>query len=309
MSAINGLIRTLLFGNYFYGICVIALSVEAALQQHFPLTTPAYYIFIFVSTVLYYTHAYIAEPAVTTLTADPVNQRTRWYTKNRRLINYSQQLFTLVFFASGLYLLIVNWSHILHTGLWQWTLILIFPLVAGLYYGTVAPHTATNNLRNKGWLKPFVIGFVWAGAVTIYPVLFSSIERGAAFAPDIISILLFIKNFMYITMLCIMFDIKDYAADHNHHLKTFVVRLGLRKTIFYILIPLSITGLGTFILYAVLRDFPLLRIFINTIPFVLLIIVAYSMHRRKSILYYLAIIDGLMLAKAVCGIIGITLIK
>jgi hypothetical protein len=33
------------------------------------------------------------------------------------------------------------------------------------------------------------------------------------------------------------------------------------------------------------------------------------MHRRKSILYYLAIIDGLMLAKAVCGIIGISLIK
>lgn len=114
---------------------------------------------------------------------------------------------------------------------------------------------------------------------------------------------------MYITMLCIMFDIKDYAADHNHHLKTFVVRLGLRKTIFYILIPLTIIGLGTFIVYAVLRDFPVLRILINTIPFILLIIVAYSMHRRKSILYYLAIIDGLMLAKAICGIIGMTLIK
>ncbi len=114
---------------------------------------------------------------------------------------------------------------------------------------------------------------------------------------------------MYITMLCIMFDIKDYAADHNHQLKTFVVRYGLRKTIFYILIPLTLVGLGTFLMYALLRNFPLLRILINTIPFILLIIVAYSMHRRKSILYYLAIIDGLMLAKAVCGIIGISLIK
>ena len=106
-----------------------------------------------------------------------------------------------------------------------------------------------------------------------------------------------------------MFDIKDFGADHNHQLKTFVVRVGLRKTIFYILIPLSITGLGTFILYALFLNFPLLRILINMIPFVLLIIVAYSLHRRKSILYYLAIIDGLMLAKAICGIIGITLIK
>ena len=106
-----------------------------------------------------------------------------------------------------------------------------------------------------------------------------------------------------------MFDIKDFAADHNHHLKTFVVTWGLRKTIFYILIPLSIIGLGSFIFYAVSYDFPKFRVLINTIPFVLLIIVAYSLHRRKSILYYLAIIDGLMLVKAVCGILGIIFIK
>ena len=88
-----------------------------------------------------------------------------------------------------------------------------------------------------------------------------------------------------------------------------MVRYGLRKTIFYILIPLTLVGLGTFLSYALLMDFPPLRILVNTVPFILLIIVAYSMHRRKSILYYLAIIDGLMLVKAVCGIIGITLIK
>jgi hypothetical protein len=41
-----------------------------------------------------------------------------------------------------------------------------------------------------------------------------------------------------------MFDIKDYAADHNHQLKTFVVRYGLRKTIFYILIPLTLVSAG-----------------------------------------------------------------
>jgi 4-hydroxybenzoate polyprenyltransferase len=112
---------------------------------------------------------------------------------------------------------------------------------------------------------------------------------------------------MYITMLCIMFDIKDYAADHNSQLKTFVVTYGLRKTIFFIIIPLSAVGLGTFVTYAFLRDFSWERILINIAPFILLIIVAYSMQRRKSILYYLAIIDGLMLVKAICGIIGITL--
>ena len=114
---------------------------------------------------------------------------------------------------------------------------------------------------------------------------------------------------MFVTVLCIMFDIKDYAADHNQQLKTFVVRVGLRKTIFFIIIPLSCIGLITFELYAITHHFPVLRTVINTIPFILLLIVAYSLHRRKSILYYLAVIDGLLLVKSICGIIGTLIIK
>lgn len=300
----NGLTRSLLFGNYFYGICAIALSIEASLQQGSSLNSRTYYLLVFVATVLYYTHAYIAEPD-----SEPGNQRSAWYHTHRQFVKYTQLIFTVVLLITGMDLLGANWSHLKYTSLLLWVMAGLFPLVAALYYGSLTPGRATNSLRKQGWLKPFFIGFVWAGAVTIYPVLFYSIEEGIPYIPGLVSILLFVKNFMFITMLCIMFDIKDYAADHNLHLKTFVVSLGLRKTIFYIIIPLSIIGLGTFIVYAVLRDFPFLRIVINTIPFILLIIVAYSLHRRKSILYYLAIIDGLMLAKAICGIIGITLIK
>jgi 4-hydroxybenzoate polyprenyltransferase len=302
---LNGLTRSLLFGNYFYGLCTVALSIEAILQQQYPLNSVVYYVFVFSATVLYYTHAYIAEPA----SIDPTNMRSRWYRSNRRFVRFSQVAMTLTVISTGAVLLIPNWSNILHMSWLQWAVGGIFPAVAVLYYGSLTPGSSSHNLRNQGWIKPFVIGFVWAGPVTLYPVLFQSIEKGIAYEPGLVGFLLFIKNFMFITMLCIMFDIKDYAADHNHNLKTFVVQLGLRKTIFYILIPLSALGLGTFIMYAMLRHFPLLRILVNTIPFILLITVAYSMHRRKSILYYLAIIDGLMLAKAVCGTIGITLIK
>ena len=300
----NALIRSILFGNYFYGICIIALSIEASLQQYTSLNSFPYYLLVFAGTVLYYTHAYIAEPS-----ANSVNKRSLWYIQNSVFVKYSQLFLTIIFLAAFFYLLNKNWSHITHNGLLEWIFIVIFPLAGALYYGSVSPQAATNNLRNNGWLKPFVIGFVWAGAVTIYPILFGSIEKDIPYIPDVVNILLFIKNFLFITILCIMFDIKDYAADHNRKLKTFMVSLGLRKTLFYIIIPLSSIGLGTFILYGILRHFPVLRILINTIPFILLIIVAYSLHRRKSILYYLAIIDGLMLAKAICGIIGISLIK
>ncbi len=300
----TGLIRSLFFGNYFYGICAIALSVEASLQQHISLNSQLYYLFVFAATVLYYTHAYI-----TVSDTGYANKRTVWYARHKKRVAISQVIFTVIFMIAGCILLrsfIENYRNMIAL---QWLLAGVFPLAATLYYGSLTPNTTRNNLRNKGWLKPFVIGFVWAGAVTVYPGLWNSIADNTPYTPGLVSALLFIKNFMFITVLCIMFDIKDYAADYNKALKTFVVALGLRKTIFFILIPLSVLGLGTFILFAFLRDFPVLRILINTIPFIMLIIVAYSLHQRKSILYYLAIIDGLMLVKAVCGIIGMTLIN
>ena len=41
---------------------------------------------------------------------------------------------------------------------------------------------------------------------------------------------LIVKNWMYITILCIMLISKDYASDAYYHV-AFVVRVGLRKTI------------------------------------------------------------------------------
>jgi len=301
---LNGFIKSLFFGNYFYGICVVALSIEASLQQHVPLNSSLYYLFVFTATVLYYTHAYISEEITVS-----GNKRANWYYEHKSTIIQSQIFFSLVLGITAIVLYIRVGANLNQLTWFQWCLLGFFPLVAILYYGGLIPGKTKNNLRNQGWLKPFAIGFVWAGAVTVYPVLAKSIEDKTPYSPGYTQALLFLKNFMFITMLCIMFDIKDYASDHNKRLKTFVVQFGLRKTIFYVLIPLSSIGLGTFVLFAILRDFPLFRILVNTIPFLLLITVAYSLHQRKSILYYLAIIDGLMLAKSVCGIIGMTFIN
>lgn len=300
----NHTIQAIFFGNYFYGICAVTLSIEAALQQFIPLNCIAYYVLVFAATVLYYTYAYISIN-----TADPNNKRSVWYVANKKSVVFSQVFLTLIFMVCSGILLKNIWQNILQIPLLEWIIILLFPLVSAFYYGINLPTFQSKNLRSLGWLKPFFIGFVWAGLVTVYPILFYHISTNTIYQLSFFSCLLFIKNFMFVTVLCIMFDIKDYAADHNHQLKTFVVRVGLRKTIFYIIIPLSIIGLGTFMVYATTRHFPLLRIIINTIPFILLIIMAYSLHRRKSILYYLAIIDGLLLVKSICGIIGVSLIK
>lgn len=299
MSHDNQVIKAIFFGNYFYGLCVVTLSIEASLQQLIPLNTIVYYIAIFAATTLYYTYAYLSINV-----ANPHNQRTVWYLYHKPAMQWSQIILTIVFIICAAKILQTLWSHVQNISTTEWIIILAVPIIAALYYGINLPIITTKNLRQLGWLKPFVIGFVWAAIVTVYPVIYNNIINKTTYHITLLSILLFIKNFMFVTVLCIMFDIKDYAADHNQQLKTFVVSVGLRKTIFYIIIPLSIIGLSTFIIFATSRQFPLLRILINTLPFLLLIIVAYSLQRRKSILYYLAIIDGLLLLKSICGIIA-----
>lgn len=294
----NSLVKTIFFGNYFYGICAVALSIEASLQQEFPLNSLLYYVLVFLGSVFYYTIAYMGEPPVSV-----ANSRSLWYAANAKSIRQRQIIIGLGIIVCAAFFIRDIWWQFIWAPPLYWSLVLIFPTVAAMYYG-VSSRFGRINLRKVGWLKPFIIGFTWAGFVTVYPVLFYNIQEANEFEPAFRNGLLFVKNFMFISVLCILFDIKDYATDANQQLKTFVVNTGLRKTIFFIIIPLSAIGLGSFLTYALLNHFSVWKILLNFIPFILLIAVAYSLSRRRSIMYYLIVIDGLMLVKALCGSIA-----
>jgi hypothetical protein len=57
--------------------------------------------------------------------------------------------------------------------------------------------------------------------------------------------------------------------------------------------------------FAVYRNFSPVTVLLNLIPFICLLVVAFSLHKPRKILYYLIVIDGLLLVKAICGITGI----
>jgi 4-hydroxybenzoate polyprenyltransferase len=185
-----------------------------------------------------------------------------------------------------------------------WLILFIIAAAGLLYYGLLPQSFLKLNLRNTGWIKAFIIGFVWACCVNLMPLVILKIERGYFVAEPVLVLWLFIKNWMFCTVNAIMFDMKDYEDDANRQLKTFAVRMGLRKTIFVVLFPLLIIGIISMAAFAWSRHFGIITFLINLIPFIFLLIVAYSLHKRKSILFYLIIIDGLLLVKALCGIIG-----
>jgi hypothetical protein len=295
------MIPFIFYGNYFYGLCAVALCIEASLQQRIPPGNAAVLLGIFAATVWYYTRAYVHEGAAPAL----ANARSWWYVEHRRLVTWSQRVLGGIFWGCA----VLSWIQLppgaLQLLVWPyWVLLGLFPVCGALYYGLSSRGAEQYNLRHIGWLKPFLIGFCWAGMVQVFPTTWYFLSRGEAPLVSLVSGLLFFKNFMFVSVLAIMFDIKDYASDYNHHIKTFVVRWGLRRTIFFILFPLTVLGLCSFVGFALARHFSTMKILINLLPFLLMMYVAYGLQRRRSILYYLIAIDGVMLVKGICGSIA-----
>jgi len=299
------IIRFIFFGNYFVGILAVALTIEATLQLRLPFNSLNYYLLLFLAPIIYYTYAY--NKASTNPSA--TNPRNKWYFKHKNFIDWSQGILFTLCMALAINLLYQNFCNIFNLPISYWVAIVVIITAGGLYYGLLPKSFLNFELRNTGWLKAFVIGFVWACCANVLPLIMLKIETGIGYHASVLWTWLFIKNWMFCTVNAIIFDIKDYPTDANKHLRTFVVRYGLRKTIFSILIPLLIIGLVALGIFASYKGFGWPQVFFNVLPFLLTIYVAYSMHKRKNILYYLMVIDGLILFKAICGITGMQFVQ
>ncbi|OYZ00069.1 MAG: hypothetical protein B7Y37_12440 [Sphingobacteriia bacterium 28-36-52] len=297
-----GFIKGVFYGNYFYAICAVSLSIECSLQLGLPLNNIFYYLLIGFATVLYYTHAYYIE-----IKRNPINlnDRTAWYLRNKKKIEGSQLLLT--FLIAVISILLVNGlqPHFSKVNFKSWIILFATLVIAMGYYKQLYPFWGKWGLRNNGLLKPLIIGLVWAGTVSFSPVFFYDLSYpGLDKSLELLTWLFFIENWLFISILCILFDIKDYANDANQKLKTWVVQIGLKKTLYWVIYPMTILSILAYWIFAITQESSLFSILFNSIPYVLLITVCTFMHQRKSILYYLAIIDGLMLVKAICGITG-----
>jgi hypothetical protein len=290
------IVRWAFFGNWHYGLCAVALSIEAALQQRVPVNGVLYQMILFFGTVLFYTHAYRGHRF-----SAHADERQRWYAQHHNAIGMRQFLLALLVVGLACYAAVMSWPWSVS---WREVALgAVFPLTGSLYYGG-GRLFGLQDLRSIGWSKPFVIGFVWAGVVTVYPVLFQAWEEGSPYVFTAVGGLLFLKNMMFVALLCILFDIKDQAADHRSALRTLVVQRGLRATLFQVVLPLALLGLCIFILYGGMHGFHPMKVVLNTLPFLALIAVVFTLRRRRPILYYLVVVDGLMLVKGVCGSIA-----
>jgi len=298
---LRNLIRIIFYGNIFYGFCAVALCIETNLAHHVSLNDFPFYVLIFFCTCLYYTMIYVRSAG-----AKNYDERTLWYRRHLQLIKLTLKVILALVVIFILYLLLKN----LHAFYWfspfQWLLILAFPLIAALYTFKI-PFFYFTKIRQVGWLKPFVVGFTWSGWVTAYPLLVWQAQRGDATKSAVIpSGLFWLQNFLFISILAIIFDIKDYRTDMRSNLNTYAVKLGITNTFRYVIYPAVIFNIAILFLFQRQQNYLPVQTVIQIIPYVLLTWVILTYREPRKVLYYLVAIDGLMFLKAICGIISIS---
>lgn len=278
-------LQVLLFANWHYGAAVVALSVETCLQLGLPFRDAVWAVAAALLTVLYYTHAYRGHRH-----ADASDPRQRWYARHHRAVERTQVIGALLLAC----LLAWGWQRCGEGCCAADRALVLVLFLCG------AAALAYPWLRKGPW-KPVVIAFVWAGLVTLLPVELAHVCQGAVVANKPLLYALFAKNWLFVAVLCMLFDIKDHANDHRGAMRTVVVQRGLRATLFKVLLPLSLLGMAVFLVFGVLNGAGPWRVLLNMVPFVFLVVVVRSLRRRRPLWYYLLVVDGLLMLKGVCG--------
>jgi len=277
--------------------------METNLLSNVSLNVFPFYILIFFCTCIYYTMIYARARG-----AKNYNERTLWYRSNFQVIDKTLKIstFLVVFFV--VILILKNVAAVSDLSLFQALLILVFPLVAAWY--TYSPRLLhLKKIRQTGWLKPFIVGLIWSGWVTVYPMVVWQLQKGNAGVNTLPSILLWLQNFLFFSIIAIIFDLKDYRTDFKHRLKTYPVIFGVRNTFKYIIVPAAAVNIAVFFLFQRQQNFSAIQTIIQFIPYALLICVLGFYKQHRSLLYYLVIVDGLVFVKAVCGISSVLFFK
>lgn len=292
----SGFPRLLLYSNLFYAFCLFSLLLHTSIVLHLP-PQPRLFLLLCLSTLLFYTHAYLSSAP----TATPTDDRINWYKQYHPQLFISQLILaiSLVFLSLPfLPLLAVRLFTLPPTANWPaW----LFPSLALLYYGGIQPGHSRLNLRQYGWLKPIIIALVWSGCSLLIPVWWNQ-HPTTPFIPSSPILLLFAQQTLFFTAIGMLFDIKDFDADHNQQLKTWAIRVGTENLLFRLILPISIIGTLLEILPFLQTGYPPAAVLLNCIPWVLLIFACRSLNRNTPVLDYLWLIDGLIPVKALFGI-------
>lgn len=265
--------ETLVYSNVFISLCALAQVWLTQQLFHIPLSfdSLSYVLFVFLSTYLQYNiqRGYMVNET------NVHTSRSQWILKHRKFLLYS------VFISLGI-LLLLCWNL-------SWTVIgvmTIAEVLATLYY--MPPF----NFRKYGYVKPFLIGMVWAISCAFVPLYENQMLTSEAW-------LFILAQFVFVSGLSVLFDIKDSIFDQAAGVHTYANMLGDRFTKSF--------AAGLFIISAVLfyrmNSANIIPSCLNALCMLLSIVFGFLSSQKKHSFYYYLLVDGLMIVQLIVLII------
>lgn len=293
---VHRIIEYIFFSNFFMGIMALALNIETNVRSQLPLNRIDYYLFTTSITILFYLFAYRVPKSINS----SINPRIDFYVKHRKLIRYFTIVLYVVSTFTGLSIFIATYQNLFALNWIHYFILAITFILSTSYYNW----KFGLSLRKYTWFKPTLIAWTWAVTTVYLPLLILQLENYSKVRFDLGFYFLFIQTFMYFIVNAIMFDMKDYEDDTNRKIKTFVVKYGYFQTLNLIIYPLIGLGFLSFIFYGFYFNLNLISVFLLEIPVLFMALFAYKLNRKKSILYYLVAIDGMIVFKAIFGMLS-----
>jgi hypothetical protein len=165
-----------------------------------------------------------------------------------------------------------------------------------LYSVPLWPVKALNFTRKAGFLKTVLLAFTWTYVTVAIPV------QQSLFVNSLSTGLLFTARFLFMLMLCIIFDSRDIHVDKMHSLRSLATDVSHRT--------LQIMMIVIFSLY-LLTGFFLRWYFDNNeqvIAFLITGLVTLTVYRlslkKQGYFFYYFIVDGLMLFSALATFVA-----
>lgn len=254
------------------------MCIQTNVLLGLPLNNFYFYLFIFGATLLQYNLHYLFK-----ITAVHNSRRLTWSQQNR---NVHKLLIVLGCIFIIVSLFSFQLKHLI--------VLSVLGIISFLYSFALLPFT-TKRIKDFGLLKIITLALLWTIITVWFPVSEINIS-GPSFQ------LIFLRRFIFIFVLCLLFDIRDIEIDRKANISTLAVLLGKERA--YIL---------CYSLLIVFASLSVVQFFItgNVVELIAMVIsaiftvITINISKQHIPDYvYLGFIDGMMLLQALLVSVG-----
>ena len=262
------IVKTLVYANVFISFCAFAQVLLTYYIFHIPFNyeNNSYLFFIFLSTFLQYNvqRGYILS------NQENKTERSQWLLRHKKKLIYAivLSLIAVLFLCNNL-----SWTSIF--------IMITAEVVSNLYY------LPPVNLRKHGYIKAFLVAIIWVISCALVPLIENSLL-------SVQNSWYLIAQFLFISVLCLLFDIKDIRKDYMVGINTYANKFGVNLTK-YLCLALQLFALFGYCFHYH-SGISVLGYLLFTILVMLFIL---QTNDKKHAFYYYIWIDGLLMIQPI----------